>query len=130
MLLIKYFKQKILLEISSLYFFHYLWCICKRSLLYSKFNVILFKLFNIFNFCANSLAPSSRIELYLFVINKIIIAEDFIRNFFALFFSFQRISFYLKFNVRLFKLFNAFNAYANSLAPSTLIALPLNIYYY
>ncbi len=35
--------------------------------------------------------------------------------------------FYYKFNVRLFKLINAFSPYANSLAPSSLIELYLNL---
>ncbi len=47
------------------YFFHCLLCIRKGSLFYCKFNESLFKLINAFSPCANSLAPSSPIELLL-----------------------------------------------------------------
>ncbi len=115
----KRFYKKFLRFIFSLFL-----CFRKVSLFYLKTNVRLFKLTNTFSTCANSLAPSSPIELLLkILLLKNILSKDFMWNFFALFFSlflcFLKVSlFYSNSNVKLFKLTNTFSPCANSLAPS------------
>ncbi len=73
----------------ALFFYNIYEAFSNDLFFYLKSIVRLFKLINAFSSYANSLAPSYPIELYLnFVINKMFLAKDFIRNFFALFFHY------------------------------------------